>query len=284
MLFLIAGLLCSAMVSIVLKASSRWEYDRYFMLAINYMACLIPFIISRIGQPSPAINKDFGLCIIFAAINDFLYLAGMVMNQVNVRRNGAILQSTFSRLGVMVPTCLSIVFFGERPSAKEVIGIIMVLVAFCIMNIPQEKTETSKEHQKPVFTLLILGLLFNGIVDSFLKVFEEFGSQSLNDWFMGFTFIFASLICFTIAIAKKGRIGKKEIVVGLSLGIPNYLSSLFLLKSLSDVSAYIAYPTYSVGAILVVIAASTFIFCERITKWCMISIALIIPAILLLNL
>ena len=141
MLFLIAGLLCSAMVSIVLKASSRWEYDRYLMLAINYMACLIPFIISRIGQPSPAINKDFGLCIIFAAINGFLYLAGMVMNQVNVRRNGAILQSTFSRLGVMVPTCLSIIFFGERPSAKEAIGIIIVLVAFCIMNIPQEKTE-----------------------------------------------------------------------------------------------------------------------------------------------
>ena len=270
--FLIAGLLCSAMVSIVLKASSRWEYDRYFMLAINYMACLIPFIISRIGQPSPAINKDFGLCIIFAAINGFLYLAGMVMNQVNVRRNGAILQSTFSRLGVMVPTCLSIIFFGERPSAKEAIGIIMVLVAFCIMNIPQEKTETRKEHQKPVFTLLILGLLFNGIVDSFLKVFEEFA------------FIFASLICFTIAIAKKGRIGKKEIVVGLSLGIPNYLSSLFLLKSLSDVSAYIAYPTYSVGAILIVILASTFIFRERITKWCITSIALIIPAILLLNL
>ena len=283
MLFLIAGLLCSAMVSIVLKASSRWEYDRYFMLAVNYMASLIPFIISRIGHPFPAINKDFSLCIIFAVCNGLLYLAGMMMNQVNIRRNGAILQSTFSRLGVMVPTCLSIMFFGERPSAKEMIGIIMVLAAFCIMNIPKDKADTGKEQQKPVFSLLILGLLCNGTVDSFLKIFEEFGSQNLNDWFMGLTFIFASLICFIIAIAKKGRIGKKEIAIGLSLGIPNYLSSLFLLKSLSDVSAYIAYPTYSVGAILVVIAASTFIFKERMTKWCMLSIMLLIPSILLLT-
>ena len=283
MLFLIAGLLCSAMVSIVLKASSRWEYDRYFMLAVNYMASLIPFIISRIGHPFPAINKDFSLCIIFAVCNGLLYLAGMMMNQVNVRRNGAILQSTFSRLGVMVPTCLSIMFFGQRPTAKEMIGIIMVLAAFCIMNIPKEKADTGKEQQKPVFSLLILGLLCNGTVDSFLKIFEEFGSQNLNDWFMGLTFIFASLICFIIAIAKKGRIGKKEIAIGLSLGIPNYLSSLFLLKSLSDVSAYIAYPTYSVGAILVVIAASTFIFKERMTKWCMLSIMLLIPSILLLT-
>ena len=275
--------MCSAMVSIVLKASSRWEYDRYFMLAVNYMASLIPFIISRIGHPFPAINKDFSLCLIFAFCNGLLYLAGMMMNQVNIRRNGAILQSTFSRLGVMVPTCLSIMLFGERPSAKEMIGIIMVLAAFCIMNIPKDKADTGKEQQKPVFSLLILGLLCNGTVDSFLKIFEEFGSQNLNDWFMGLTFIFASLICFIIAIAKKGRIGKKEIAIGLSLGIPNYLSSLFLLKSLSDVSAYIAYPTYSVGAILVVIAASTFIFKERMTKWCMLSIMLLIPSILLLT-
>ena len=166
MLFLIAGLLCSAMVSIVLKASSRWEYDRYFMLAINYMACLIPFIISRIGQPSPAINKDFGLCIIFAAINGFLYLAGMVMNQVNVRRNGAILQSTFSRLGVMVPTCLSVIFFGERPSLRQLAGIVLVLASFCAMNMVRSPEDSKSSETKPVFSLLVLGLLLNGMADS----------------------------------------------------------------------------------------------------------------------
>lgn len=283
MFFLIAGLVCSALVSIVLKIGGRWSYDRYGMFAVNYASCLVPFMLSQTDRPLPPIDSDFALCLAFALVNGFLYLAGMVFNQINVRRNGAILQSTFSRLGVMVPTALSIVLFGERPSARQLVGIAMVLAAFCIMNLPQEK-DGKGDAPRPAFGLLVLGLLFNGIVDSFLKVFQQFGSRALEDWFMGLTFLCAAVACILVTVFRKGRIGQKELVIGVCLGIPNYLSSLFLLKSLSYVSAYIAYPTYSVGSILVVMATGVIVFRERLTKWSIISLAIIIPAILLLNL
>ena len=45
--YLILGFSCSALVSIVLKASGNLDHDRYGMLTVNYMACLIPFIISQ---------------------------------------------------------------------------------------------------------------------------------------------------------------------------------------------------------------------------------------------
>lgn len=160
----------------------------------------------------------------------------------------------------------------------------MVLVAFCIMNIRENDDNEKRKHEKPVFSLLILGMLFGGIADSALKIFEQFGSHVLEDWFMGLTFLSASIICLLITVAKKGKIGKREIITGLCLGIPNYLSSLLLLKSLSSVSAYIAYPTYSVGAILVVTIASTIFFREKLSKWSKVSFALIIPAVILLNL
>ena len=280
MLWLIAGLICSAMVSIVLKASGNLDHDRYGMLTVNYMACLIPFIISQIGRDLPAMDLDFGICIAAAAANSLLYIAGMVMNQINARRSGAILQSAFARLGVMVPVLISIIAFGERPTAMQAIAIALVLIAFCLMNIPQG----SESISRPAFALLLLGLLFGGLADSMLKVFEVFGSALLDDWFMGATFIFAAMLCLAATIAGKGRIGKSEIAIGIMLGIPNYLSSLFLLKSLSSVSAYIAYPTYSVGAILVVMSVSITVFRERLPLWSRIGIALIVPAIILLNL
>lgn len=101
---------------------------------------------------------------------------------------------------------------------------------------------------------------------------------------MGMTFLSAAMICLAIVLAGRHRIGRKETIIGICLGIPNYLSSFFLLKSLSLVSAYIAYPTYSVGAIIVVMIASIFIFREKLTKWGSLSLALIIPSLLLLNL
>ena len=279
MIYLIAGLICSALVSLVLKFSAKWDYDRYSMFAISYTSCLIPFIFSQIGKDLPPLDENFTFCFIFALVNGILYLAGLLMNQINVKRNGAILQSTFARLGVMVPTVISIVFFGERPSILETIGIMIVLVSFCIMNIGK-----NNNNEKPVFSLLILGMLFGGIADSALKVFEQFGDPALEDWFMGLTFLSASLICLAITITKKGKIGKREIITGVCLGVPNYLSSLLLLKSLSSVSAYIAYPTYSVGAILVVTIVSKLFFREKLSKWSKVSLALIIPAVILLNL
>lgn len=113
MIYLIAGLICSALVSLVLKFSAKRDYDRYGMFAINYTSCLIPFIFSQIGKDLPPLDENFTFCFIFALVNGILYLAGMLMNQINVKRNGAILQSTFARLGVMVPTAVSIVFFAK---------------------------------------------------------------------------------------------------------------------------------------------------------------------------
>lgn len=281
--FLVAALLCSASVSLALKATDRLEYDRYGMFTMNYIACLVPFLISRIGKDMPQFGASFSGCVLFAAANGFLYLAGLAMNQANVKRNGAILQSTFARLGVMVPTCLSIVFFGERPSLLQAIGLLMTAVAFCIMGFPR-KGSGKKDMKSPSFTLLMLALLLGGLADSMLKVFEEYGDPALNDWFMGLTFIFAALLSLIMTAVHHGHIGKKEVAIGLGLGIPNYLSSLLLLHSLSSVSAYIAYPTYSIGAILTVMAVSTAVFRERITGWSRISFALLIPAILLLNL
>ncbi len=281
MTFLIAGFISSALVSIVLKLTSRYEYDRYGMLTVNYLSGLIPFIISEVGNAMPSFDSALLQCFLFALLNGSLYIIGMVLNDMNVRKNGAILQATFSRLGIMVPTLVSIFFFKEMPTALQITGLVLVPVAFLIMNIPEKKDY--KEKSKPVFSLLVLALLFCGLAESMLKVFEVFGSSSLDSWFMSLTFLSAAFICLALTIAKKGRIGKKEALIGIALGVPNYLSSFFLLKALSSVSAYIAYPTYSVGAILVVSAASILIFKERLLEQNALALLIIISALVLLN-
>ena len=226
MLFLVAGFVCSALVSLILKVADRKDCNRYGMLTINYASCIIPFLLTQAGKPLPEPDADFALCLGFAAVNSLFYLAGMVVNQLNVRRNGAILQSTFARLGVMVPTCLSIFLFGERPSLVQLAGIILVLFAFIIMNLPEDRAKEKSGATKPSFSLLVSALLLGGLADSLLKVFQQYGNRTLEDWFMGATFLSASISCLVMTSDRKERIGRKEITFGLCLGIPNYLSSL----------------------------------------------------------
>ena len=278
--YLVAGFICSALVSLVLKVSDKVDYSKYGMLAVNYATCVCALLVTQVGNGVPPFDRDLAFCFSLAFANGFLVLGGMALNQLNVERNGPILQSMFSRLGIIVPTILSISLFGERPSPRQIAGIAIVLAAMAIMN---KGSGDSSDEEKPNLWLLFAGLLANGIADSMSKVFEELGSRNLDDCFIGATFFFAGLVCLAVTIVKREPIGKKEIVTGVFLGLPNYFSSLLLLKSLSSVSAYIAYPTYSVGAIFVVILASTILFHEKLSKWKWISCAMILASISLLN-
>ena len=84
--------------------------------------------------------------------------------------------------------------------------------------------------------------------------------------------------------SKGERLGWKELGFGLLLGVPNFLSSLFLLKALATVPAVIAFPTYSVATILVVALAGLLIFREKLSKKQVIGSFLICVALVLLNL
>ena len=67
------------------------------------------------------------------------------------------------------------------------------------------------------------------------------------------------------------------------IGVPNYYCSRFLLKALLKMPAVVAYPTSSVGGIVLVSLAGLFLFKERLSKRQWTAIGLILIALVLLN-
>ena len=87
-----------------------------------------------------------------------------------------------------------------------------------------------------------------------------------------------------MCIVKRQRLSAADALFGLLIGVPNYFSSRFLLRSLSEVPAVIAYPTFSVGTIVLVTLAGAVIFREKLSKKQLIALAMILAALVLLNL
>ena len=84
-------------------------------------------------------------------------------------------------------------------------------------------------------------------------------------------------------MGKRQRLAKEDVLFGALIGIPNYYSSRFLLKSLSYVPAIVAYPTYSVSAIVLVSIAGVLLFGEKMNVRRKIAIALVLVALFLLG-
>ena len=200
------------------------------------------------------------------------------MMQWNTRHNGVVLSSVFMKLGILVPTVLSVIWFKEMPTAVQIIGFLLAIAAIVIINY-QKGTKLS-----PSSWALILMLLVGGMGDGMSKVYEVYGSASFQNLFLFFTFFAALILCLGLMLSKKERLGMKELAFGAALGIPNFLSSLFLLQSLATVPAVIAFPTFSVAVILVVSVAGILFFRERLTRKQLVGGLLICIALVFLNL
>ena len=115
------------------------------------------------------------------------------------------------------------------------------------------------------------------------KVFEEVGDPALSEQFLLYTFAAALVLCAALMLRRKQRPGKWEVLFGLLIGIPNYFSARFLLRSLESLPAVIAYPTFSVGTILVITATGLGLFRERLSRRQWLAVAIILLALVLLN-
>ena len=277
MIYLILAILSSVSVSLLMRLSEKKVKGNVSLLLTNYMMCIL-LAISFTGFGTVDVGTSGkAMAIGLGIINGFFYLASFVLFQYNVAKNGVVLSSTFMRLGVLVSMVLSIVVFGERPEMLQTIGFLIAVGAIILIQTDKEKTSANFKAG-----LLIL-LLLNGSADAMSKVYDEIGNPLFEEYFLLFTFIFAGILCFILMLFRKERIGRAELFYGMLIGIPNYFSARFLLKSLAQVPAVIAYPTNSVAVIVLISAGGVLFFKEKISKRQMAAMGAILAALVLLN-
>lgn len=278
MLSLILAIASSAMVSIIMRLSDRKVTGNIAMLTVNYLMCLVvSAAYAGFGNLFPAADGLPG-ALLMGSINGLLYLGGFVLLQINVRRNGVVLSSTFMKLGLLVSIAVSVLFFHEVPDVLQVIGFVMAVAAIILINFKKSEEGTAG------FKLgLILMLLAGGMGDAMAKIFGELGNPDLEPQFLMYTFLMALILCTGLMLYKKQLPGKWEILFGLLIGVPNYFSAKFLLGALESIAAVIVYPVYSVATILVVSMTGVLAFKERLEKRQWIGMGLILVALVLLN-
>jgi multidrug transporter EmrE-like cation transporter len=87
-----------------------------------------------------------------------------------------------------------------------------------------------------------------------------------------------------LCVIKRQKPTFWDALFGILVGIPNYLCSRFLLFSLADVPAVVAYPTFSVGTIVCVTLIGRLCFREKLNKRKLIALSVILISLILLNL
>lgn len=209
------------------------------------------------------------------------FFLSFIFYQVSVKENGASLSGMFGKLGILVPMLVSIFLWKELPSLLQSLGILLAMAAMIVVNLPEKGTVVNK-----IRASLLLLFVFGGLAEFSSKLFQKMGQPSDKPAFLFVVFFVAflfSLIMTLYSSKSEDSILFKDLLMGVAVGVPNLLSSFFLISALNELPATVVFPVYSASAIGLISIGSALFFKEKLTKKSWIGILVTMIALVLVN-
>lgn len=280
MIFLILTIAAHSLVMFAMRFTEAHSGNRYAATVSTYVigAVIAFFMMEDYTLFKP--ESDYVYTLLMSAYNGVCMTMGMILCRLSMGKNGTPISTTFNRLGILIPTVCSILLFGEKPGIVQVMGIALAVAAIIYIN--SGKEAKSRNHIKSM-KLLILLFVVGGLIDLNTKLFERYGKPELNDDYVFMTFVFCVLVSLVIMFKEERKFSKTDLLVGAFTGVPNTFILYFSLKAVEYLPAYIVFPAYSAGVILVVNVVNYFLFKENLSKHEKIATVMVALALVLIN-
>lgn len=279
MIFLLLTILCSSLIALILKFNASRKGHPLVMLMGNY------FTASVIASVMIFIKKDFAYStetFLFGLILGVMFIGSFFIFAKAVETAGTALATVSSRLSVFIPVLLVVLFFGEEPSTQNYFGFALTVLTTTLFYFSLKRKNQVDSH-KYKYLFLVGVLLFIGINDFAIKLFQHVRTSSEESFFVYMIFTTAFITGIVIILIWKIRVHRKDVYTGFILGVPNVLSTIFLLAALNALPAIIVYPVMNIGVIIVTTISAYIIWKETLNGYGIAAVVLGTAAILLLG-
>ena len=281
---LILSIISSAAIFILFKACERYGRDVLALICYNYFGAFVLSLISSVGT-----NKviEIDAKIIFPAIiTGVLFIAVFFIISLSSKFAGISRTTLASKMSFVVPVLFSVIYYSESLNLYKVIGFILaILSVIMVVYKSDSKLFMAKSALYPI--ILFIGA---GIVDSVIKFIQQsFLIIGGEEFFTSIVFGIAFVISLFFVLFKGGvkrLFSLDRFIGGLLLGIANYGSLYFLIKTLNSMAfdSSVVFCIINTGIVFLNVCIGIFIFRERITLLNKIGIFLALIAILTLTL
>ena len=276
MLFLLLATIASAGNALTMKFAGSRSENRWALLLFNYLTATVLSTLSVV-RSGLAVSEVTGHVCALGLVTGVLFIATFALLQLNVRVNGATVSSFLFRMG-------AVILFGEYPTLAGAGGIVVAVMATALLSIPSGAAPQSDQPTSATRGLLVPMVLAGGLADTMPKVFEVTSNPAHEEAFILITFATASTVCLVMLLRAHERPQGVDIACGAMLGVFNFFSTDLMLRALMELPAYVVYTGFSMGVVLLTYAANALVMHEKLTRRDNVAIALVILALVLINL
>lgn len=267
MIYLILSIFFNSVLFVIIKLFAKYNIDALQALVINYLVAFLVglFFLDNHFVPAEIISYDWFKGSLFLG---FVFISTFYSTTITSQRNGLSVASVASKMSVIIPITLGVILYDETLNFIKIIGIILALVAVYFTS----KKETGEIKKVDGLLFPVLVFLGAGTIDSSLKYLQTFHVPANQiGLFSSITFFCAFsvgiLTILFLCIIGKIQFSSRNILGGITLGLPNYFSLYFLVRMLES-KVFESATLFTIHNIAIVIV-STFIgilfFKERIS-------------------
>ncbi len=231
MINLVLSILFSTSLFVLFKYFDVFKVKMLQAIVVNYLvASIFGLTYANAFEKLPTVTSQpwfLGALFLGASFICIFFIMAKTSQE-----NGISVASVSGKMSLVIPIICGVILYNESLSLLKIIGIIFALVAVYLTSI-KEESQTNTTKASLLFPVLLF--LGSGIIDTLLKFIE---TNYVNDipFFSGSLFaiaFFLGTVMLLISVfSKKEKLEFKSVIAGIIIGVPNYYSIIFLIKSL----------------------------------------------------
>lgn len=285
MIYLILSILFSVITVSFFKLFEKYRVHTFSAIVLNYSSCVILGNVTGEHAVSltPFYNEPWFL---YTLILGALFISIFMCIGLTAQKLGVSVSMLAAKLSVVVPVVVAFFMYDESVTALKLTGIVLSLAAVYLIS---KKDDVMHVH--PLYILLPVAVFAgSGMIDTLLKHVEKTYIPPADATSIVTTvFLMAALWgsaawMFMKLSGNAFPLSKKEVMWGLALGLPNYFSMYFLVRTLSHFSeASRIFPINNIGIAAATTLVGVLVFREKISRLNFAGILLAVIAILLIS-
>ena len=286
MIYLLLSIIASTIIFIIFKLFEKFNINILQAIVVNYCIAFTTGILAYKGTItiSQLPNLDW---FYYTLVLGALFIIVFNLMAITTQRSGLSVVSVATKMSVVIPVLFGLLYYNENLGAIKLFGIGIALIAVYLTS---NKSDQRTVINRKLIVLPILVFVGSGIIDTSIKFLED-AYVANNDvpLFSAIIFLAAAIIGFIIIIIQvmsgSFKFEFKNVIAGICLGVPNYFSIYFLVKTLrSDIlESSGIFAINNVSIVTLSTFAGIFIFKEKLIKKNWIGIGLAILSIILIS-
>ena len=256
-------------------------------ISINYIVCLcvgltFTYLTAPLGNIAPSFWAGFGAGLLFLPI---FWVMGYTTQQM-----GLTVAAIANKTSMVIPASVILLIdpvLMNQFTAWKFAAILLSLVAIILSNLNPSKGNPSFDRRLLIFPFLVF--IGGAMVDLAINLAAYYTDASYSAWIPVGAFTAAALSGITVLLYNglkyRKKISMRSILGGIALGIPNFFSLYFVVKTLDQYhnDGATVYPLINTGTILLNTILSIVVFKEHLNKYLIAGILCAVLAIFLLN-